>query len=153
MNCTCMEGNDCRLIYPEKLLKKKSNRENPKNASQCPGVYMNRTIPECKSEALPSKQASSVSDAALLTLKTLLYEGTNRIKPQRKNVNSNKKCITFWLLIHSLPSNRSSSVDAATLEITICDNYKTFRNLHTVQITTATLCLRNLLCRHCLSEL
>jgi hypothetical protein len=49
----------------------------------------------------------------------------------------NEKYNILWLLIHSLPSNRSSSVDIVTLELTICDNYKTFINLHTVQITTA----------------
>jgi hypothetical protein len=32
---------------------------------------------------------------------------------------SNKKCNTLWLLIHSLPSNRSSSFDVVTLEITM----------------------------------
>jgi hypothetical protein len=33
-------------------------------------------------------------------------------------------------------SNRSSSDDVVTLEI-ICDNYKTFINVHTVEITRA----------------
>jgi hypothetical protein len=56
---------------------------------------------------------------------------------RNEKCNSNKKYNTLRLLIHSLPSNGSSSVDVVTLEITICDNYKTFTNLHTVQITTA----------------
>jgi hypothetical protein len=49
----------------------------------------------------------------------------------------NEKCNTLRSLIHSPPRNRSSIVDVVTLETTICDNYKAFTNLHTVQITTA----------------
>jgi hypothetical protein len=45
--------------------------------------------------------------------------------------------MTVCLWLHSLPRNQSSSVDVVTLETTICDNYKTFTNQHTVQITTA----------------
>jgi hypothetical protein len=52
----------------------------------------------------------------LLTMRTLLREGANGIKP-------NGECNNLLLLIPSLPSNGSSSVDVVTMEITICDYY------------------------------
>jgi hypothetical protein len=55
----------------------------------------------------------------------------------RRLSSSNASSKSVTILVHSLPSNRSYCVDVVTLEITICDNYKTFTNLHTVEITMA----------------
>jgi hypothetical protein len=62
----------------------------------------------------------------VLTLKALLYEDANEMSRKGK-CNSKEKYNSLSLLIHSLPSNRSSSVDVVTLEITICDYYKPFQ--------------------------